>query len=94
MPWAPPLGTVRTVAVCAADARRLQGGEPPGIRMVRVGDRHFPLHEAGSVEVVLQRYHGPHHERSTSRNRKNRVEADINRSINGVNGPAGPFAQP
>ena len=94
VPWAPPLGTVRTVAVCAADARRLHGGEPPAIRMVRVGDRYVPSHEAGSVEVVLQRYHGLHHERSTSRHRKNMVEADINRSINGVNGPAGPFAQP
>ena len=80
------------VAVCAADARRLQGGEPPLIRMVRVGDRYVPSHEAGSVEVVLERYQGLHHERPTSRNRKNMVEAGIRQAINGISGPSGPLS--
>ena len=92
--WAPPMGALRSVTVCAADAQRLRGGEPPAIRMVRVGDRYVPSHEAGSVEVVLQSHQGLRHERSTSRNRKNLFEADLNQAINGVNGPGGPFAQP
>ncbi len=47
--WAPPGGVARTVAVCAADARRLAGDEQPEVRMVRVGDRWVPWHESGGV---------------------------------------------
>jgi hypothetical protein len=89
--WAPPSGVVRTVSVCASDARRLEGGEPPQVRMVRVGDRYVPSHEAGGIEAVLERYQGLRHERPESHNRKNLAEAYLDQSINGVNGVNGPF---
>lgn len=50
--WAPPSGVARTVAVCAADARRLEGGQPPAVRQVRVGDRYVNVHEAGPFTGV------------------------------------------
>jgi len=89
--WAPPSGTVRTVAVCAADARRLDDGEPPLVRTVRVGDRYVPAHEAGGIEAVLERYQGLHHDRPMSHNRRNQAEAYVNQTINGVNGVGGPL---
>jgi hypothetical protein len=89
--WAPPSGTVRTVAVCAADARRLEGGEPPQVRLVRVGDRYVPSYEAGGFAAVLDRHHGLHDERSTSHNRRSLAEAYVDQAVNGVNGPGGPF---
>ena len=39
----------RTIAICAADGRRLAAGEEPLVRMVRVGDRWVPWHESGSM---------------------------------------------
>jgi hypothetical protein len=50
--WTPPAGAERTVAVCAADARRLAGGEQPDVRLVRVGDRWLPWHEAGGAAAI------------------------------------------
>jgi hypothetical protein len=50
--WTPPGGTPRTIAVCASDARRLAGGEAPDVRMVRVGDRWVPWHEAGGISAI------------------------------------------
>jgi hypothetical protein len=50
--WAPPSGVERTVAVCAADARRLEGGQPPATRQVRVGDRYVNAHEANPFTTV------------------------------------------
>lgn len=91
MRWAPPSGSKRTVAVCASDARRLEGGEPPQVRMVRVGDRYVPSHEAGGIEAVLDRHRSLHDERSTSHNRRNLTEVYVDQAINGVNGPGGPF---
>jgi len=89
MPWAPPSGVVRTVAVCASDARRLEGGESPEVRMVRVGDRYVPSHEAGGIEAVVDRHRTMRDERSTSHNRKNLAEAYIDQAINGPDGRFG-----
>ncbi|GAA1925118.1 hypothetical protein [Nocardioides hwasunensis] len=52
--WTPPGGTPRTIGVCAADGRRLLAGEEPEVRMVRVGDRWMPCHEAGGVPAAVQ----------------------------------------
>jgi hypothetical protein len=41
--WTPPGGVERVVAVCRRDANRIQHGEPPIMRLVRVGDRHVPM---------------------------------------------------
>jgi hypothetical protein len=51
--WAPPNGTERRIAVCAADARRLAGGEEPEVRLVRVGDRHVPWYAAPQERGLL-----------------------------------------
>lgn len=91
VPWAPPSGAVRTVAVCASDARRLEGGEQPQVRMVRIGDRYVPSHEAGGIAAVVDRHRTMRDERSTSHNRKSLAEAYVDQTINGVNGPNGPF---
>ncbi len=50
--WTPPGGTPRAIAVCAADARRLAAGDEPLVRMVRVGDRWVPWHEAGGIAAI------------------------------------------
>lgn len=89
--WTPPSGVARTVSVCAADARRLAGGDTPDIRMIRVGDRYVPVHEAGSVEAVLDRHRSLTHERPMSHNKSSLTEAYLNQSINGANGPGGPY---
>jgi hypothetical protein len=51
--WAPPGGTARTIAVCAADGRRLAAGEEPLVRLVRVGDRWVPWHQASGVTGAI-----------------------------------------
>lgn len=51
--WAPPGGVERQIAVCAADARRLAGGEAPDIRLVRVGDRYVPWYAAPTERGLL-----------------------------------------
>lgn len=91
--WAPPSGVVRTVPVCAADARRLAGGEPPQVRMVRVGDRYVPSHEAGGIRAAVERHRTMADERSTSHNRKNLAEALVDQTVNGVNGANGPYGR-
>lgn len=48
--WTPPGGTLRTIPICAADARRLAAGEEPLVRMVRIGDRWVPWHRAGGMD--------------------------------------------
>ena len=87
--WSPPSGVARTVSVCAADARRLEGGEAPETRMVRVGDRYVAVHEAGRLEAVLDRHRSLSHERSTSHNKKSLTEAHVNQTMNGANAPGG-----
>jgi hypothetical protein len=87
--WSPPSGVARTVSVCAADARRLEGGEAPEIRMIRVGDRHVPVHEAGGVEAIIDRHRSLTHERSTSHNKKSLTEAVMRQTMGGENGGVG-----
>jgi hypothetical protein len=87
--WSPPSGVERTVSVCASDARRLEGGAAPEIRMIRVGDRRVPVHEAGGIEKVLRRHQTLAHERSTSHNKKNLAEAYINQSVDVAGQAAG-----
>ncbi len=41
--WTPPGGVARTVSVCRSDANRLEAGQAPKMRLVRVGDRYVPL---------------------------------------------------
>ena len=50
--WTPPGGVARSIAVCSSDARRLVGGQAPEVRMVRVGDRWVPWHEAGGISAI------------------------------------------
>lgn len=52
--WAPPGGTARVIAVCAADARRLSAGEEPLVRLIRVGDRWVPWHLAGAASSPVE----------------------------------------
>jgi hypothetical protein len=61
--WAPPGNEERRVRACRSDADRLNAGEQPDVRMVRVGDRYVPWYVAGgSLEGVVrhdaQAYHG------------------------------------
>ncbi len=50
--WTPTGGTPRTIAICAADARRLSAGEEPLVRLIRVGDRWVPWHQSGGIRGV------------------------------------------
>ena len=51
--WAPPNGVAREIAVCGADARRLEAGEEPDVRLVRVGDRYVKWYEADHQRGLL-----------------------------------------
>jgi uncharacterized membrane protein YgcG len=45
--WAPLGGVPRDIAVCFRDAERLAAGEPPQVRMVRLGNRYVPWYASG-----------------------------------------------
>ena len=85
--WAPPGGTARSVAVCAADARRLPAGEQPLERLVRIGDRWVPWHLTGGVVGTIDATarlaqgasHGVH-------GQQNLAQAHLNRAVDGANG--------
>ncbi len=51
--WAPPDGVAREIAVCGADARRLEAGDDPDVRLVRVGDRYVKWYEADHQRGLL-----------------------------------------
>lgn len=91
--WAPPSGVERTVAVCAADAQRLEGGRPPAVRQVRMGDRYVDVHEADPFTTVRdladpQRGHvAPG--RDTRRTDKHLAEAHVRQTFNGAGLPDG-----
>ena len=53
VPWTPPGGVERQVPVCRSDQRRLDGGEDPEIRLVRVGDRYVPWFAAERERGLL-----------------------------------------
>ena len=59
--WAPPHGTPRRIDVCRNDQLRLEGGEEPEARKVRVGDRWLPWYaaeEATSEAAMLRQWAG------------------------------------
>ncbi|MBL0748664.1 hypothetical protein [Nocardioides baculatus] len=90
--WTPPGGTPRTIAICAADARRLAAGEEPLVRMVRIGDRWVPWHLAGSVQGAIDAgaqlarsgSHGVHGQQNLS-------QAYLNQAMGGYDGTGGGF---
>jgi hypothetical protein len=51
--WAPQGGVERQIAVCGADARRLEAGDLPDVRLVRVGDRYVKWYEADQQRGLL-----------------------------------------
>ena len=91
--WTPPGGTARTIAIGAADARRLAAGEEPLVRMVRVGDRWVPWHLAGSVQGAIDAGaqlarssgHGVHGQQNLS-------QAYLNQAMGGYDGTGGGFS--
>lgn len=61
MQWAPPHGTARSIDVCRNDQLRLEGGDEPEARKVRVGDRWVPWYaadEATSEAAMLRQWAG------------------------------------
>ena len=88
--WTPPGGAERTIAVCAADARRLGAGEEPLVRLVRVGDRWVPWHRSGgglagyvdAHQHVSAAGHGVHVQQGLG-------AAYLDQVLNGPNGPSG-----
>ena len=90
--WSPPGGVERTIAVCAADSRRLAAGEEPLTRMVRVGDRWVPWHQSNGIAGVVdaggrlaaEGSHGVH-------GQQNLGKAYLNQTTGGPNGVGGPF---
>jgi hypothetical protein len=90
--WTPPGGTPRAVGVCAADARRLAAGEEPLVRLVRVGDRWVPWHQASGITGAIDA--GVHLARGSSHGvhgQQNLAQAYLKQTTDGVNGMRGPF---
>ncbi len=88
--WAPPNGTARIIAVCAADARALAAGDEPLVRMVRVGDRWVPWHQAGSITGAIDA--GTQLARSSSHGvhgQQNLAQAYLNQTTGGSNSTGG-----
>jgi hypothetical protein len=91
--WSPPGGAPRTIAVCAADARRLTAGEAPLERLVRVGDRWVPWHVVGGARQVVdagaqlaqESSHGVH-------GQQNLAQAYLNQALDGINGANSPLS--
>lgn len=88
--WTPPGGTARTIGVCAADARNLAAGDEPLVRMVRVGDRWVPWHQAGSItgaidagaQLAKSSGHGVHGQQSLA-------QAYLNQTMGGASDRGG-----
>jgi hypothetical protein len=85
--WAPPGGTERRIAVCAADARRLAGGEEPEIRLVRVGDRYVPWYAVPHERGLLTSSIGTLAVSGVPKYVM--LEADLHRSRNNIGGGGG-----
>lgn len=86
--WAPPGGTERRIAVCAADARRLAGGEEPEIRLVRLGDRYVPWYAAPHERGLLTSTIGTL--AVSGAPKYVMLEADLNRMRGNLPGHGGP----
>jgi len=96
--WTPPHGVERQVPVCRSDARRIEGGEDPEVRLVRVGDRYVPWYEAtplspGGVFSSLAALDGRRGHvaagRSTPLTDKHVAEAHMRSGNAGTNSPGG-----
>jgi len=86
--WTPPAGPPqRTVAVCAADARRLADGEAPATRLVRVADRYMPWHEIGGLAGLLR--HAQELRKAASPNTGRHSDLTSHPSFNGAEGLGG-----
>jgi hypothetical protein len=83
--WTPPGGTPRSIAVCAADARRLSAGDAPLERLVRVGDRWVPWHlssgVSGAVDAGAQLARGSSH---GVHGQQNLAQAYLTQSLSGA----------
>jgi len=93
--WTPQGEVERMVGVCSRDQHRLAAGEEPEVRLIRVGDRWVPWHEAGGSVAYVAR-HQAHVVRpgaGTSLTDRHLAEAHTRTVINGgVNGAgAGPL---
>jgi hypothetical protein len=82
--WTPPGGVERRVPVCGADARRLEVGEPPDVRLVRVGDRFVPWFQVERERGLLLASFGPMAVGGVPKYVM--LEADINRTRNNTPG--------
>ena len=57
--WAPPGGVEREIQVCLMDAHRLEEGQVPDIRLVRLGNRRVPWFMSGpAYESYALGYYG------------------------------------
>jgi hypothetical protein len=57
--WAPPGGVEREIQVCLMDAHRLEEGQAPEIRLVRLGNRRVPWFMSGpAYESYALGYYG------------------------------------
>lgn len=93
--WAAPGGAARTIAVCAADARRLSAGEEPLVRLVRVGDRWVPWHfssaTSGTIDAGVQLARGSSH---GVHGQQNLAQAYLEQTTDGGSGSTAPSADP
>jgi len=82
----------RSVPVCSRDQHRLQQGEGPDVRLVRVGDRYVPWHEAGGSAVAIgqHRAHVVRHGTDTSLTDSHVAGSHVRAGMQGgANGPMG-----
>jgi len=95
VPWTPLGGVDREVAVCSGDQHRLAAGEDPDVRLIRVGDRWVPWHEAGgSTGYVARQQAHLSAGAGTSLTDRHIAEAHGRSAISGVNGSGGPCPTP
>lgn len=82
--WAPREGVPRMIPVCGADARRLEQGIDPDVRLVRVGDRYVKWYEADAARGLLLATFGSEAVRGVPKYVM--LEADLNRMQNQMPG--------
>jgi hypothetical protein len=78
--WAPREGVPRMIPVCGADARRLEQGIDPDVRLIRVGDRYVRWYEAEAARGLLVATFGSEAVRDVPKYVM--LEADLNRMQN------------
>lgn len=82
--WAPRDGVARMIPVCGADARRLEQGIDPDVRLIRVGDRYVKWYEADAARGLLVATFGSEAVRGVPKYVM--LEADLNRIRNQMPG--------